>query len=163
MLERKALEKALDFKLGKRNLLVTFHPVTLEYNKSAIQMKELLVALEDRSDTKIIFTMPNADTESRELFQMIETFVKKHHGRAKSFTSLGHLRYLSCLKYMDGVVGNSSSGILEAPSFKIGTINIGNRQGGRVQAKSIINCKLIIKYLFKFNSKHQFMMCIVSI
>jgi len=140
LLERKALEKALDFKLGKRNLLVTFHPVTLEYNNSAIQMKELLVALEDRSDTKIIFTMPNADTESRELFQMIETFVKKHSGRAKSFTSLGHLRYLSCLKYIDGVVGNSSSGLAEAPSFCIGTINIGDRQKGRVKAKSVIDC-----------------------
>ena len=91
--------------------------------------------------TKLIFTMPNADTEGRELFKMIEEFVKQNHERAKAFTSLGQLRYLSCLQHVDAVIGNSSSGLLEVPSFKIGTINIGDRQKGRLKATSVIDCE----------------------
>jgi len=141
LLSREALEESLDFSLGERSLLITFHPVTLEQNTSGQQMKELLAALKLQERTKLIFTMPNADTESRVLFGMIEEFVKENSERAKAFTSLGQLRYLSCLKYVDAVVGNSSSGLAEAPSFQIGTVNIGDRQRGRLKAASVIDCE----------------------
>jgi len=85
--------------------------------------------------------MPNADTDGRVLFTMIEDFVKEQPETRKSFTSLGQLRYLSCLRHVDAVVGNSSSGLAEAPSFRIGTINIGDRQRGRLKAKSVIDCE----------------------
>ena len=140
LLSREELEAALDFKLGSKNLLITFHPVTLEKSTAENQMGELLAALADLKDTKFIFTLPNADTDGRALIKMIQDFVKHHHN-AKAYTSLGQLIYLSCLSQVDGVVGNSSSGLLEAPSFKKGTINIGDRQRGRLQAKSIINCE----------------------
>ena len=139
LLDRNELEKSLDFKLGSRNLLITYHPVTLENSTSAYQMSELLTALSEQEDTKLIFTMPNSDTDGRNLFQMIEDYVKLHPN-AKAFTSLGQLRYLSCIKYVDGVVGNSSSGLAEVPSFKKGTVNIGDRQRGRLKAISVINC-----------------------
>ena len=140
LLEKDELEKSLDFKLGKKNLLITFHPVTLEHGTSANQMVELLSALEKLEETHLIFTMPNSDTDGRVLFQMIVEFVSKHP-HAKAFTSLGQLRYLSCIKYVDGVVGNSSSGLAEVPSFKKGTINIGDRQKGRLKAVSVIDCE----------------------
>jgi GDP/UDP-N,N'-diacetylbacillosamine 2-epimerase (hydrolysing) len=140
LLERFDLEKTLDFKFGSKNLLITFHPVTLEHSTSAHQMGELLTALEKLEGTNMIFTMPNADTDGRILFQMIEKFVAKNPF-AKAFTSLGQLRYLSCVKHIDGVVGNSSSGLIEIPTFKKGTINIGDRQRGRVKAKSVIDCE----------------------
>ena len=141
LLSREALEEALDFSLGERNLLITFHPVTLEQNTSAQQMRELLAALKQQERTQLIFTMPNADTEGRVLFQMIEEFVQQNSERAKAFKSLGQLRYLSYLKHVDAVVGNSSSGLAEAPSFQIGTINIGDRQRGRLKAASVIDCE----------------------
>ncbi len=139
LLNRNELEKSLNFRLGKNNLLVTFHPVTLENQTSEAQIKELLRALNKLKDTKIIFTMPNADTNGRIIFDLIKEYVKKNDN-SKAFTSLGQLRYLSCVKHCDGVVGNSSSGISEIPSFKKGTINIGDRQKGRLKAKSIIDC-----------------------
>lgn len=140
LLTRNELEETLDFNLFPRNLLLTFHPVTLENNTSASQMEELLVALEDMRDTGLIFTMPNADTEGRVLFRQIEEFCDRNLN-ARAYTSLGQLRYLSCIKHVDGVVGNSSSGLSEVPSFKKGTINIGDRQRGRLQAASVINCE----------------------
>ena len=140
LLTRNELEATLDFNLFPRNLLLTFHPVTLENNTSASQMEELLVALEDMRDTGLIFTMPNADTEGRVLFRQIEEFCDRNLN-ARAYTSLGQLRYLSCIKHVDGVVGNSSSGLSEVPSFKKGTINIGDRQRGRLQAASVINCE----------------------
>jgi GDP/UDP-N,N'-diacetylbacillosamine 2-epimerase (hydrolysing) len=103
-------------------------------------MTELLAALATLRDTQLIFTLPNADTDGRILIKMVEQFVAKH-SNSRAYTSLGQLRYLSCIAQVDGVIGNSSSGLLEVPSFKKGTINIGNRQQGRLQAKSIINCK----------------------
>ena len=139
LLDRSELETALEFKLGLKNLLITFHPVTLENESSAMQMTELLVALETLEDTHLIFTMPNADTDGRVLIEMIDQFVAKHPN-ACSYTSLGQLKYLSCIQHMDGVVGNSSSGLLEVPSFAKGTINIGDRQRGRLKAKSVIDC-----------------------
>jgi len=141
LLNRQELEQALDFPLGKRNLLVTFHPVTLEQETSVPQMQGLLQALTLQQDTHLIFTMPNADTDGRVLFKMIEDFVKEQPETRKAFTSLGQLRYLSCLRHVDAVVGNSSSGLAEAPSFQIGTVNIGDRQRGRLKAKSVIDCE----------------------
>lgn len=140
LLDRHELEEALDFKLGPRNLMITFHPVTLEHNTSAHQMRELLAALDELEDTHLIFTMPNADTDGRVLFKIIQGFcdIRSH---AKAFTSLGQLRYFSCIRHVDGVVGNSSSGLAEVPSFKKGTVNIGDRQKGRLKSKSVINCE----------------------
>jgi GDP/UDP-N,N'-diacetylbacillosamine 2-epimerase (hydrolysing) len=159
ILDRKDLEKSISFKLGKKNLLITFHPVTLEEGTSKNQINELLLALETLENTHLLFTMPNADSDSRIISEMIEGFVSKH-SHAKSFKSLGQLRYLSCMKYVDGVVGNSSSGLIEAPTFRIGTINIGDRQKGRIKSESVIDCspvkKSIIKALDKlYSSKFQ--------
>ncbi len=142
LLDKNSLEKAIQFKLKNINLLITFHPVTLENNTSKNQMNELLHALADLKDTGLIFTMPNADTESKVLFQMIHDFVKKNTN-AKVFSSLGQLRYLSCIKYVDAVIGNSSSGLIEVPYLKKPTINIGDRQKGRLKADSVIDCKPI--------------------
>jgi GDP/UDP-N,N'-diacetylbacillosamine 2-epimerase (hydrolysing) len=139
LLDRDSLEAALGFELGRRNLLVTFHPVTLETDAPGRQLAELLAALEMLEDTHLIFTMPNADNDNRALFEMVERFVA-NHANARVYTSLGRLRYLSCIKHVDGVVGNSSSGLVEAPSFGKGTINIGDRQRGRLKADSVIDC-----------------------
>ena len=140
LLNHKDFEKSIDFKLGLKNLLITFHPVTLETDTAEKQMTELLNALNKLKDTHLIFTMPNADTDGRVIFKMIENFVI-NNSKAKAFTSLGQLRYLSCIKYVDGVIGNSSSGLAEVPSFKKGTINIGDRQRGRIKAESVIDCQ----------------------
>jgi GDP/UDP-N,N'-diacetylbacillosamine 2-epimerase (hydrolysing) len=139
LLNRKDLERSLNFKFGDKNLLVTFHPATLEARSSAEQMKSLLDALSDIDDAHLIFTMPNADNGSLELKAMVEAFVMQHPN-ACVYTSLGQLRYLSCMQFVDGVIGNSSSGIAEAPSMRIGTVNIGDRQKGRLSAASIIHC-----------------------
>lgn len=139
LLDRKALEETLDFQFGKRNLLVTFHPVTLEQNTARQQMEALIDALDCLQDTHLIFTMPNADTGGRSLFTLLRDFCA-NRPYAKVFTSLGQLRYLSCMHLVDGVVGNSSSGLLEAPSFRKGTVNIGDRQTGRIKAASVIDC-----------------------
>ena len=140
LLDRNTLEAELGFKFDKKNLLITFHPVTLENSSAVKQMQELLAALAKLEDTQLIFTMPNADTDGRALIKMVENFASQH-SNAHAFTSLGQLRYLSCLAQVDGVVGNSSSGLAEVPSFKKGTINIGDRQRGRLQAASVINCE----------------------
>ncbi|HXG69643.1 MAG TPA: UDP-N-acetylglucosamine 2-epimerase [Gemmatimonadaceae bacterium] len=140
LLGREAIEAALGWELGKRSLLVTFHPVTLEHSTAEQQMIELLAALDNLADTRLIFTMPNADTDSRVLFGMIDRFVAAHPNSCV-YTSLGQLRYLSCLSQVDGAVGNSSSGLAEMPSFKKGSVNIGDRQRGRLRAQSVIDCE----------------------
>lgn len=140
LLDRGVLEAELDFKLGRRNLLVTFHPVTLEPGSAGRQMRELLLALDKLEDTHFIFTMPNADPDSRVLFDMVASYVK-NRSHTQVYTSLGQLRYLSVLAQVDAVVGNSSSGLTEAPSFKKGTVNIGDRQLGRLRAASVIDCE----------------------
>ena len=139
LLDRESLEGSLDIKLKEKNILITYHPVTLEKHSSESQMIELLKALDLLVDTKLIFTMPNADTDGRVLFTLIKDFVSSHEN-ACAFTSLGQLRYLSCLAHVDGVVGNSSSGLIEVPSFSKGTVNIGDRQRGRLKALSVIDC-----------------------
>ncbi len=140
LLDRNSLETDLGFKFGKKNLLITFHPVTLENASAVMQMQELLAVMAELKDTQLIFTMPNADTDGRALIKMVEQFALQH-SNAHVFTSLGQLRYLSSMAQVDGVVGNSSSGLGEAPSFKKGTINIGDRQRGRLCATSVINCE----------------------
>lgn len=141
LLSRYEFEKSIDFKLNKKNILVTFHPVTLENSTAKEQFEELLDAIYELRDTCIIFTKANSDTDGRVINQMIDEYVAKNSHKSVGFTSLGQLRYLSALQHVDAVVGNSSSGLAEAPSFKIGTINIGDRQKGRISAKSVIDCE----------------------
>ena len=138
LLTKREIEDSLGIKFRKRNLLITFHPATLEDVAPQEQMGDLLTVLSTLLDTTLIFTMPNADTGGIAIMNQIREFVSKNHN-AFCFDSLGQLIYLSCMANVDGIVGNSSSGILEAPSLKVGTINIGDRQRGRVQAQSIIN------------------------
>lgn len=140
LLDRSALESALEFSLGERSLIVTFHPVTLENASSEEQMNELLASLDAHPEINYIFTMPNADNDSRVIFKLIRDFVSSHKN-AVAFNSLGQLKYLSCLKHVDGAIGNSSSGIIEVPAFFKGTINIGDRQKGRLRAASVIDCE----------------------
>ena len=145
LLNKKQLAKELNIELKEKLLLVTFHPVTLEKSQNQGQITALLSALcyiaEDINyDSTIIFTMPNADTEGSNLAVQIQAFVQKYKN-AHFFASLGQQKYYSCLNHFDIVIGNSSSGLLEAPSFKIPTINIGSRQEGRLKAKSVIDCE----------------------
>ena len=141
LLGRKEFEKSISFKLGKKNVLITFHPVTLENDSAEIQFKAILEALKTLKETHFIFTHANSDKSGRIINQMIEEFVNKNKDIAVSFKSLGQLRYLSGLQYVDVVLGNSSSGILEVPYFNIPTVNIGDRQKGRVMAESVLNTK----------------------
>ena len=140
LLTKKELENSINFELNKKNLLVTFHPVTLENNTSQAQFKELLDAIDELEDTNFIFTKTNSDLNGRIINKMIDQYTKKNINKSISIASLGQLNYLSTLKYVDFVIGNSSSGLLEAPSFKIGTINIGDRQKGRIKAASVVDC-----------------------
>jgi GDP/UDP-N,N'-diacetylbacillosamine 2-epimerase (hydrolysing) len=141
LLDRTEFEKSIDFNLGKRNLLITFHPVTLETGTAKEQFSNLLTVLSELDDAHLIFTKANADTDGRIINAMIDEYVADRKETTAAFTSLGQMRYLSAMQYIDGVVGNSSSGLLEIPSFKIGTVNIGDRQRGRVKAKSVIDCE----------------------
>jgi len=141
LLTKKSLERRLGIKFKRKNLLVTYHPVTLEEAKTQQELKSLLKVLASLKDTFIIITKPNADPQGWKIIKAIDEFVKNNKSKSKVFTSMGQLLYLSTLKYVDAVVGNSSSGIIEAPSFKIGTINIGDRQKGRIRAESVIDCK----------------------
>lgn len=147
LLNKNEFEKSIDFKLGKRNVLVTFHPVTLENNSAAVQFKAILDAIKTLENTHFIFTLANSDKNGRIINQMIEKFVTENKVNSISFKSLGQLRYLSALQHIDVVLGNSSSGIIEVPYFKIPTINIGDRQKGRVMPKSVINCEPKIDFI----------------
>lgn len=142
LMSKSEFEKSINYSLGKPYAVVTFHPVTLEDNKSKEQIKALLDALESFKDMKFIFTKANADSDGRIINQMIDDYVNSHEN-AVAFNSLGLTRYLSALKYCTMVIGNSSSGLVEAPSFGVPTVNIGDRQEGRLQADSIINCQPI--------------------
>ncbi len=140
LLGKEALEQVLGFKFGKRNLLVTFHPVTLESKTATQQFEQLLLALDTFVDVHIIFTHANADADGRAISGMINEYRQRHAHRVASFVSMGSLRYLSTLSLVDAVLGNSSSGILEAPAFNIATVNIGDRQRGRLCATSVLHC-----------------------
>ncbi|WNL12634.1 UDP-N-acetylglucosamine 2-epimerase [Aliarcobacter cryaerophilus] len=157
LLSKDEFEKSIEFKLNIKNILVTFHPVTLENSTAKEQFQQLLDAIDELEDTNIIFTKANSDTDGRVINQMIDEYVTKNSNKSIGFTSLGQLRYLSALQYVDAVVGNSSSGLAETPSFKIGTINIGDRQKGRIKASSVIDCEpnkdSILKSFEKLYSK----------
>lgn len=140
LLSKSAFEDSIGFQLGQNNFLVTFHPVTLEDNSSKAQFEELLKALDEFSNSKVIFTKPNADTSGRIIIDLIDHYTSKNPERSIAFTSLGQLRYLSALSHVDAVIGNSSSGLTEAPSFQVATINIGDRQKGRIKAASVLDC-----------------------
>jgi GDP/UDP-N,N'-diacetylbacillosamine 2-epimerase (hydrolysing) len=141
LLSKKVLEKKLDFPFAEKNLLVCYHPETmLTEIENKENFQELLESLQDLKKTNIIFTMPNADAGNQIIITMIKDFVQKKYF-AKAYKSLGQLNFFSLLKQVDGIIGNSSSGVLEAPSFSIATINIGNRQTGRTKSDSVIDCK----------------------
>lgn len=140
LLSKVELEDSINFTLDKPYAIVTFHPVTLENKSSSKQIKQLLQALDSHKEYQYIFTKGNADANGRIINQLIDKYVLERPN-CKAFDSLGLIRYLSAVKHCTMVIGNSSSGIIEVPSFNIATINIGDRQKGRMQAESIINCK----------------------
>lgn len=140
LLSKSELEESIEFILDKPYAVVTFHPVTLEEGQAQKQCEQMLQAFSKHSEMKYIFTKANADANGRIINRMIDEYVIEHEN-CIAFESLGVLRYLSALKYAAMAIGNSSSGLLEVPSFKIPTINIGDRQKGRIQADSVINCE----------------------
>ncbi len=136
------LEESLGMSLSDEFLLATFHPVTLEPGQAAAQTRALLEALEERlGQTKVLFTMPNSDSEGDTVASLITAWVQRHPGCVKAVASLGRARYYSALRHCMAVVGNSSSGLTEAPSMGVPTLNIGNRQRGRAQGATIVNCE----------------------
>ncbi|WP_455757132.1 UDP-N-acetylglucosamine 2-epimerase [Sulfurimonas sp.] len=149
LLTKEEFEKSINFKLNKKNILLTYHPETIETNSTQEQFQEILDAIDELEDTTIIITKANSDTNGRIINKMCDEYALKNTHKAVVFSSLGQLRYISALQYMDAVVGNSSSGLAEVPSFKIGTINIGDRQKGRIKAKSIIDTKASKKSISK--------------
>ncbi len=140
LLEKEELEKQLDFQFTDKTVLVTYHPVALEKISSKKQFEDILGVIRAHTELSVIFTKANADMDGRIINQMIDEFVAAHNDRCAVYTSLGQLRYLSVLQYCKAVVGNSSSGIIEVPSFGIPTVNIGDRQRRRLHAESVVNC-----------------------
>lgn len=136
---RQELENELNIKFLKNNYQVTFHPETLSSLNAREQFQHLLKAIDEQQDSYFIFTKSNADTDGRIINEMIDDYVAKNPNKSIAFTSLGSLRFLSLIKECTAIIGNSSAGILEAPSLSTATINIGERQKGRIQADSVIN------------------------
>ena len=141
LLKREEFEKSIDFKLGAINFLVTYHPVTLCQEGPERALLALFKAIDEFPSSRVIFTMPNSDTDNKMIGEMIDGYVKSNPGRAKSFLSLGQLRYLSAITNVSVVLGNSSSGLIEVPVFNKPTVNIGDRQKGRLRASSVIDCE----------------------
>lgn len=141
LLEKEELEKQLDFHFTDKTIMVTYHPVTLENITSKKQFEDILEVIHAYRELSVIFTKANADMDGRIINQMMDDFVVTHKERCAVYTSLGQLRYLSALRFCKAVVGNSSSGIIEVPSFGIPTVNIGDRQRRRLHAASVINCR----------------------
>lgn len=140
LMNKAEFEESIDFSVDDNTIIVTYHPVTLENIPSKVQFEKLLTVIENHTDLRVIFTKANSDTDGRIINQMMDEFVREHSDRCVAFTSLGRIRYLSALQFCAAVVGNSSSGIIEAPSFHIPTVNIGNRQQGRLCADTVISC-----------------------
>lgn len=140
LLDKSQLEQSINFELGTTCFLVTYHPATLGTTSPQVAMQALLEALDHFPEVKIIFTKPNSDTDGRVLNQMIDEYAQHNKERIAVFTSMGQLRYLSALQFVDAVIGNSSSGIIEAPACNTPTVNIGDRQSGRLKADSIVDC-----------------------
>ena len=149
LLPLRDLEDEIDFKITSPCILVTFHPVTLEKDSAEKQFQILLNALDELSGLRIIFTKANADTDGRIINMMIDRYVAENKDRTIAFTSMGQLRYLSSMQYVNAVVGNSSSGIIEAPCFAVPTVNIGDRQQGRVRPESVIDSDLTKESIFQ--------------
>lgn len=141
LLAKAELEESIQFKLGEKYCLVTFHPVTLEEDSGIEQVNELLRAMDEMEEYRYLITKANADAGGRAINERLEEFAGARKERIYLTESLGMIRYLSAMKYCSMVIGNSSSGILEAPAMGIPTVNIGDRQKGRIQAASIVNCK----------------------
>lgn len=139
-MSKEEIEQSLNFKLTDKCLLCTYHPVTLSNMSSEVQVLNLLEVLDDYKDYHIIFTYSNSDTNSQIIIKRIQEYVDKNKERCMFIPSLGQRRYFSVLKYVKAVIGNSSSGIIEVPSFGIPTLNIGDRQKGRIAAGSVFNC-----------------------
>ena len=139
-ISKEEIEQSLHFQMTDKCFLCTYHPVTLSNMSSEIQVLNLLEALDDYKDYHIIFTYSNSDTDSQIIINSIQEYVDRNEGRCMFIPSLGQRRYFSALKYMTAVIGNSSSGIIEVPSFGIPTLDIGDRQKGRIAADSVIHC-----------------------
>ena len=140
LMTKEELEKSIHFEIDENTVVVTYHPVTLENNTVEEQFLNLLEVLDRNPKIRMIFTKANADTNGRIVNELIDKYAAQNSERACAFMSLGQKRYLSALKYCRIVIGNSSSGIIEAPSFGKPIINIGDRQKGRICADSVINC-----------------------
>lgn len=141
LMSKADIEKEIDFAIDDKTILVTYHPVTLGNRTAKEDIDDFIAALDEKKDLRIIFTMPNSDTGGQAIVEAINAFVAQNPQRAKAFKSLGVLRYLSVMQQMAAVVGNSSSGLVEVPSFGIPTLNIGDRQKGRMAADSVYNCE----------------------
>lgn len=140
LMSKEEVERDLDFEIGDKTLLITYHPVTLSNSNPLDDIQALFDALDEHLESRVIFTMPNSDTGGQVIAEAIEQYAAQHADRVRAYKSLGMKRYLSVMKYCAAVVGNSSSGIAEAPSFLIPTLNIGSRQDGRLAAESVYNC-----------------------
>lgn len=160
-LTKKGIEDKMNFSFLTNNYLITYHPETLDMKESSDKFGEVLEALKEikNNETMFIFTMPNADNNGRVIIDMINQFVKANPFNSVAFTSMGQINYLSTLKFVNAVIGNSSSGLIEAPTLKTPTVNIGDRQRGRIMAKSVISCnteKNKILYAIKKSSSIDF-------
>lgn len=157
LLSKDDFEESINFKLGNKSFLVTYHPVTLSRQSPEVPFKEFLEALDYFTEYKILFTMPNSDTHGRILIQMIQEYAVKNPQRVFNTVSLGQLRYLSAIKHVDAVIGNSSSGLIEVPALGKPTVNVGLRQRGRLRASSVVDCRAekedIIKAINKVTDK----------
>ena len=140
LLTRAEIEKSLELKFAEKNFLITFHPETLSEGEPSDQLKELLNALDKIKDATLIFTAPGIDSKFKNFLEAIKIFIRNDKKNRYFFNSLGQLFYFSIIKNVDAVIGNSSSGILEVPSLKVATINIGDRQEGREKSSSVIDC-----------------------
>ncbi|MFA5839229.1 MAG: UDP-N-acetylglucosamine 2-epimerase [Candidatus Margulisiibacteriota bacterium] len=154
LLSKTELENQLGFTLGQDVALVTFHPVTLEKGSAKVQIDNLLLAL-SKSGMRIIFTMPNADNENDSIIRAIDKYIQSSHGLAKGFQSLGQLRYFSLMQHVGMMVGNSSSGIIEAASFRLPVVNVGDRQKGRLKPANVIDVAASWESILKGVAKAQ--------
>lgn len=140
LMGKKEIENELGFNIDEQTILVTYHPITLGNRTSKDDIEDFIAALEKRKDLRVIFTMPNSDTGGQAVLDAINDFVDNNANRARAYKSLGVVRYLSVMRQVAAVVGNSSSGLIETPSFGIPTLNIGDRQKGRTAGDSVIHC-----------------------
>ncbi|MBQ9477141.1 MAG: UDP-N-acetylglucosamine 2-epimerase (hydrolyzing) [Bacteroidales bacterium] len=141
LMDQAEIEESIGFRLDDHTILVTYHPATLGSHTAAQDIRAFIDALDRRKDLRVVFTLPNSDTGSRDIADAIQAFVARNGDRAIACKSLGVRRYLSVMKNVAAVVGNSSSGLLEAPSLGIPTLDIGDRQKGRIAADSVLHCE----------------------